>query len=59
MKTAIYIEDGIAQLVLTPQDDFEKNTLKSFQEKPLTVKIFDGVFTIVGAVGPGRTNLTQ
>lgn len=30
MKTAIYIEDGDVQLVLTPQNEWEKNALKSF-----------------------------
>ncbi len=44
MKTAIYIEDGIVQLVLTPQDSFEKKALRSFQEKLLSVKIFAGSF---------------
>ncbi len=27
MKTAIYIEDGVVQLVITPESDFEKSTL--------------------------------
>ena len=44
MKTAIYIEDGIVQLVITPESDFEKDALTSFQEKPLDAKIFDGSF---------------
>ena len=30
MKTAIYIEDGDVQLVLTPQNEWERNALKSF-----------------------------
>lgn len=44
MKTAIYIEDGVVQLVITPQTEFEKNALTSFTEKPLDAKIFDGAF---------------
>jgi len=44
MKTAIYIEDGIVQLVITPESDFEKNALSSFEEKPLEAKIFSGSF---------------
>lgn len=44
MKTAIYIEDGVVQLVITPESDFEKNALSSFREKPLEAKIFDGSF---------------
>lgn len=44
MKTAIYIEDGVVQLVITPESKFEKNALSNFQDKPLNVKIFDGSF---------------
>lgn len=44
MKTAIYIEDGIYQLVITPESEFEKSALKSFQEKPLDAKMFSGSF---------------
>lgn len=44
MRTAIYIEDGLVQLVITPETEFEKNALKSFQEKPLDAKLFSGSF---------------
>lgn len=44
MKTAIYIEDGVVQLVITPESKFEKNALSSFQEKPLGAEIFAGSF---------------
>ena len=44
MKTAIYIEDGVVQLVITPESDFEKNSLATFREKPLDAKIFAGTF---------------
>jgi len=44
MKTAIYIEDGKVQLVITPESDFEKNALSSFQEKPLDAKLYSGSF---------------
>lgn len=44
MKTAIYIEDGTVQLVITPESDFEKNALSTLQEKPLEAKIFSGSF---------------
>ncbi len=44
MKTAIYIEDGVVQLVLTPEGEFEKNAISTFQDKPLAAKIFDGTF---------------
>lgn len=44
MKTAIYIEDGVVQLVITPENDFEKNALKSFEDKPMEAKVFAGSF---------------
>jgi len=44
MKTAIYIEDGVVQLVLTPETEFEKNALGSFQEQELSTQIFHGSF---------------
>jgi len=44
MKTAIYIEDGIVQLVITPESEFEKNALSTMQGHPLDVQIFSGSF---------------
>ena len=44
MKTAIYIEDGIVQLVITPETKFEKNSIKIFQDKPIEVELFSGSF---------------
>ena len=44
MKTAIYIEDGVVQLVITPETEFEKNALESFQKKPLDAAVFSGSF---------------
>lgn len=44
MKTAIYIEDGVVQLVLTPQNEFESNALGSFEKKPLAATIMTGSF---------------
>ena len=44
MKTAIYIEDGVVQLVVTPESEFEKNALTSFEDKELETKIFNGTF---------------
>lgn len=44
MKTAIYIEDGIVQLVLTPQNDWEKNALRSFEGGRPKAEIFTGSF---------------
>lgn len=44
MKTAIYIEDGVVQLVLTPEGEFEKNALRSFEGKPTEARIFAGTF---------------
>lgn len=44
MKTAIYIEDGVVQLVITPESDFEKSALRSFEDKPMEAKVFAGTF---------------
>lgn len=44
MKTAIYIEDGVVQLVITPESEFEKNALSGFRDKPLDAKLFVGSF---------------
>ena len=44
MKTAIYIEDGVVQLVITPESEFEKNALSTFNNKPINAKIFSGSF---------------
>jgi hypothetical protein len=44
MKTAIYIEDGVVQLVLTPESDFEKNAISSFDGKQTETRIFSGSF---------------
>jgi hypothetical protein len=44
MKTAIYIEDGVVQLVITPETEFEKNALDMFRDKPTEAQIFAGSF---------------
>lgn len=44
MKTVIYIEDGTVQLVITPETEFEKNSLSTFREQPINAKLFAGSF---------------
>lgn len=44
MKTAIYIEDGTVQLVITPESEFEKNALTTIADKPLSCTVFSGTF---------------
>lgn len=44
MKTAVYIEDGVEQVVLTPETPFEETVIKKFCNAPLTVKLFAGSF---------------
>lgn len=44
MKTAIYIEDGVTQLVLTPESEFERNAMKSFSGKSIETQLFNGSF---------------
>jgi len=44
MKTAIYIEDGVTQVVLTPESEFEKFALSELENQSLNVQIFNGTF---------------
>jgi hypothetical protein len=44
MRTAIYIEDGVIQLVLTPDNEWEKKALSSFEDKSFTTRIISGSF---------------
>ena len=44
MKTAIYIEDGTVQLVITPESDFEKDAMRSFGDGQVEAKMFRGSF---------------
>jgi hypothetical protein len=43
LKTAIYIEDGDVQLVLTPENEWEKNSLNSFGDE-MSVTVMRGQF---------------
>lgn len=44
MKTAIYSEDGVMQLVLTPENDFEKRSLAMVANKDLSAIVLQGSF---------------
>ena len=44
MKTAIYIEDGITQIVLTPEPEYEKDVIKGLGDKISRVQVFQGTF---------------
>ncbi len=44
MKTAIYIEDGEAQIVLTPESKFESSVVSQITTSPKSVRIFSGSF---------------
>lgn len=44
MKTAIYIEDGITQLVLTAESEHEKEIVHAFGKKLNRVQVFEGQF---------------
>lgn len=44
MKTAIYIEDGVVQLVLTPESSFERNAISSLSGKKVMTTIHEGSF---------------
>jgi hypothetical protein len=38
MKTAVYVEDGLTQLVLTPETDFEKSVVENIRGGDAFVK---------------------
>jgi hypothetical protein len=44
MKTSIYIEDGVTQIVLTPEDKFERKIIDEFNFDKSTTKMFKGSF---------------
>jgi hypothetical protein len=44
MKTAIYIEDGVTQLVLTPETDFETKVISGIDEAKQSISIYKGGF---------------
>ena len=44
MKTAIYIENGKFQVVLTPEDEWERSLLGSLGEKELKASVQTGSF---------------
>ncbi|KKL87348.1 hypothetical protein LCGC14_1935610 [marine sediment metagenome] len=44
MKTAIYIEDGLTQLVLTPETDFESHIVQQVEKGGQEVKVHSGEF---------------
>jgi hypothetical protein len=44
MKTAIYIADGVTQLVLTPETDYERSVLDTLGNGEQRAKMFKGSF---------------
>lgn len=44
MKTAIYIADGLTQLVLTPESDFEKGVISKVERGEQAVRVYTGEF---------------
>ena len=44
MKTAIYIEDGVVQLVITPESEFERSAMKSFDSGNHISEFYHGAF---------------
>jgi hypothetical protein len=44
MKTAIYIEDGTTQVVLTPESEVEHNALGLLRQSNVEMKIMEGSF---------------
>lgn len=44
MKTAIYIENRVTQLVLTPENDWEEAIVKTIHEGAKEIQIYHGGF---------------
>ena len=44
MKTAIYIEDGNFQVVITPETDYEDDLLNGLEKESLKARVFSGQF---------------
>lgn len=44
MKTAIYIEDGVTQIVLTPETKYERDIVTGLGDKLDRVQVFNGGF---------------
>ena len=44
MKTAIYIDNGRMQVVLTPETEFEKNLTKTIADAKASLEIMEGEF---------------
>ena len=44
MKIALYIEDGLEQVVLTPETDTERLITKKLSESKKTLSIYQGSF---------------
>lgn len=44
MKTAIYIEDGVTQLVITPETKFEKAAIDTLRGNSIKCEVHDGSF---------------
>jgi len=44
MKTAVYIEDGVSQIVLTPETEMEKALVDKLSNDEYNIRIFKGEF---------------
>lgn len=44
MKTVLYVADGVTQVIITPETDFEKEVVAKFENNELSVKIAIGSF---------------
>jgi hypothetical protein len=44
MKVALYVEDGVTQVVLTPETDLEKQAVELLAQHPGKAQFFHGHF---------------
>jgi hypothetical protein len=44
MKTALYVDEGVTQVILTPESDWEKKAIKAIRESGVELEILHGHF---------------
>jgi hypothetical protein len=47
MKTALYMNDERVQVVLTPENDYERNIVKALSDQAYDLHVYKGQFTDV------------
>jgi hypothetical protein len=45
MKTTVLSQDGVTQIVLTPETDFEKDVVNKYGRNAVTAQFYNGSFS--------------